>query len=243
MLAEYGVDLETISDDEISEVKDCDAELSRLKDALRSLGAVNLVAIGDYQKEKERYDFLLAQKEDLIKARNDLNQAIVQINRKARAEFKDTFERVRQDFRKNFQILFEGGDADLRLRSEDDPLESPIEIFVQPLGKRLGQISLLSGGERALTAIAFLFAVYHTKPSPFCLLDEVDAPLDDTNVRRFLGLVKELSKKTQFVVVTHNKKTMEAASCLYGVTMEEPGVSKVVSVKLVSDAEKLQALG
>lgn len=242
MLVEYNIDLEKVSHDEISAVDDCEAQLTRLKEALRSLGAVNLVAIEDYNKEKERYDFLLAQKEDLEKARQDLNQAIVQINRKARAEFRDTFERVRQDFRKNFQILFEGGDADLRLRFEDDPLESPIDIFAQPSGKRLGQISLLSGGERALTAIAFLFAVYHTKPSPFCLLDEVDAPLDDTNIRRFLGLIREMSQRTQFVIVTHNKKTMEAASCLYGVTMEEPGVSKVVSVKLLSDAERLQAV-
>ncbi|MGQ9602691.1 MAG: chromosome segregation protein SMC [bacterium] len=243
MAVEYDVDVEKISDEEISEITDCEAELNRLKEALRSLGAVNLVAIEDYQKEKERYEFLLAQREDLLKARDDLNQAIVQINRKARAEFKDTFERVRQDFRKNFQILFGGGDADLRLQREDDPLEAPIEIFAQPPGKRLGQISLLSGGERALTSIAFLFAVYHSKPSPFCLLDEVDAPLDDINVRRFLNLIKELSMKTQFVVVTHNKKTMEAASCLYGVTMEEPGASRVVSVKLVSDAERLQTIG
>ena len=155
------------------------------------------------------------------------------------AEFVEIFAVVRRDFRNNFQTLFEGGDADLRLVDEADPLESPVEILARPGGKKLEHISLLSGGERALTAIAFLFAVYHTRPSPFCLLDEVDAPLDDANILRFRNMLTELSKNTQFIMVTHNKKTMEMASCLYGVTMEEPGVSKLVSVRIDRERDEV----
>ncbi len=244
MKDEYGIDIAELRIEDLPACDGYESELVELKERLRSLGPVNLIALEEYDVEKERYDFLKEQRDDLIKARQSLDEAIVQINRKARLEFKETFERVQRDFRKNFEILFEGGSADLRLKYENDPLESPIEILAQPSGKRLEQISLLSGGERALTAIAFLFAVYHTKPSPFCLLDEVDAPLDDANVGRFLNLIKDLAKHTQFLVVTHNKKTMEVASCLFGVTMEEPGVSKIVSVRLEkAKSETLEPVG
>jgi chromosome segregation protein len=232
MAEEFDVDIDAADLGALEPVEGCEEELTKLRGFLRDLGPVNLVALEEYDVERERYMFLKTQRDDLIKARGSLDEAIVQINKRARNDFVEIFAKVRQDFRKNFQTLFVGGDADLRLQDENDPLESPVEIFAQPSGKKLDHISLLSGGERALTALAFLFAVYYTKPSPFCLLDEVDAPLDDANVLRFISLLRDFSTRTQFLIVTHNKKTMESASCLYGVTMEEPGVSRVVSVRL-----------
>jgi chromosome segregation protein len=232
MIEEYDLDIAKVDLEELAPSENCEEELAKLRGHLRSLGPVNLVALDEYDVEKQRYDFLRTQRDDLVKARESLDEAILQINRRARSEFADTFEKVRKDFQRNFATLFQGGSADMVLRYEHDPLESPVDILAQPSGKKLEHIALLSGGERALTAIAFLFAVYYTKPSPFCLLDEVDAPLDDANVNRFIDLIKDFSKRTQFLMVTHNKKTMEAASCLYGVTMEEPGVSRMVSVRL-----------
>jgi chromosome segregation protein len=239
-LEDYETDISDIDFAELDEIEDHGRELENLKQHLRRLGPVNLIALEEFGVEKERLDFLQSQRDDLAKARESLDEAIIQINRKARAEFVETFAVVRKDFRKNFQTLFEGGDADLRLLDEADPLESPIEILARPGGKKLEHISLLSGGERALTAIAFLFAVYHTRPSPFCLLDEVDAPLDDANIMRFRKMLTEFSVNTQFIIVTHNKKTMEMASCLYGVTMEEPGVSKIVSVRIDREREEIE---
>ena len=239
MLEEFEVDIDAVDFGALEPVEDCEEELARLRTFLRNLGPVNLVALEEYAVERERYIFLKTQRDDLVKARESLDEAILQINRRARTDFVEIFAKVRQDFRKNFQTLFAGGDADLRLQDENDPLESPVEIFAQPSGKKLDHISLLSGGERALTALAFMFAVYHTKPSPFCLMDEVDAPLDDANVVRFINLLKGFSDKTQFLIVTHNKKTMENAACLYGVTMQEPGVSRVVSVRLEHAKEDL----
>lgn len=239
-LEDYETDISDIDFAALDEIEDHGRELENLKQHLRRLGPVNLIALEEFGVEKERLDFLQSQRDDLAKARESLDEAIVQINRKARAEFVETFAVVRKDFRKNFQTLFEGGDADLRLLDEADPLESPIEILARPGGKKLEHISLLSGGERALTAIAFLFAVYHTRPSPFCLLDEVDAPLDDANIMRFRKMLTEFSVNTQFIIVTHNKKTMEMASCLYGVTMEEPGVSKIVSVRIDREREETE---
>ncbi len=232
MLEEYDLDIAKVDLAGLEPGEGSEEDLAKLRGHLKNLGPVNLVALDEYDVEKERYDFLRTQRDDLIKARESLDEAILQINRRARSEFADTFENVRKDFRRNFAVLFQGGSADLVLRYEHDPLESPVDILAQPSGKKLEHIGLLSGGERALTAIAFLFAVYYTKPSPFCLLDEVDAPLDDANVNRFIGLIRDFSKRTQFLMVTHNKKTMEAALCLYGVTMEEPGVSRMVSVRL-----------
>jgi chromosome segregation protein len=240
LLEEFEVDLETVDLASLEPVENPAEELAKLRGHVRDLGPVNLVALEEFDTEKQRFDFLRAQRDDLNKARESLDEAILQINKRARTEFAETFGKVRADFRKNFQTLFQGGDADLRLADENDPLESPVEILAQPTGKKLEHISLLSGGERALTALAFLFAVYYTKPSPFCLLDEVDAPLDDANVGRFINLLKDLSARTQFLMVTHNKKTMESAGCLYGVTMQEPGVSRIVSVRLERGAESAQ---
>jgi chromosome segregation protein len=153
--------------------------------------------------------------------------------------FLETFALVRQNFTDVFQRLFEGGDADLKLAEPDEPLESAIEIVASPRQKRLGRLSLLSGGERALTAIALLFAIYLVKPSPFCILDEVDAPLDDANVQRFVRMLREFSARTQFIIITHNKATMTETDRLYGITMEESGVSKVVSVSLDKAREEV----
>src|SRR5262245_8490251 len=207
-----------------------EAELNAARDRLGSLGAVNLLAVEEYTKRKERYEFLTRQREDLLAAKAQLLEAIEKINTTASQLFVETFAKVQEHFRDVFRTLFEGGDAELRAIGED-PLECEIEIVAKPRGKHLQSISLMSGGERALTAIALLFGIYLVKPSPFCLLDEVDAPLDDANVERFLRMLRRFSDRTQFVVITHNKQTMEAANLLYGVTMQELGVSKLVSVR------------
>jgi chromosome segregation protein len=201
-----------------------------LQEKLRSLGPVNLLAVQDYEERRQRLGFLTGQRKDLEEARQSLLEAIQKINHTASDLFLQTFAKVNENFQKVFTSLFEGGEAALLLTGED-PLEAEIEILARPRGKKPQSLSLLSGGEKALTAIALLFAIYLVKPSPFCILDEVDAPLDDANIDRFVLLLREFSKNTQFIVVTHNKKTMEVADCLYGVTMEEPGVSKLVSVQ------------
>ncbi|HTK31448.1 MAG TPA: chromosome segregation protein SMC [Candidatus Saccharimonadaceae bacterium] len=209
---------------------EAEARLGDLRGRLRGLGAVNLLALEEYGKKKERWQFLTQQREDLTRAKAQLLEAIEKINVTASDMFRETFAKVHEHFRDIFKTLFEGGDCELRMVGED-PLECEIEIAAKPRGKHLQSISLMSGGERALTAIALLFAIYLVKPSPFCLLDEVDAPLDDANVERFLKMLQRFSDRTQFVVITHNKKSMESAHCLYGVTMQELGVSKLVSVR------------
>ena len=218
--------------------------LAQRQEKLDKIGPVNFVALDEYEEKKQRLEFLEKQRDDLLQSKEDLLQAIERINRTARQMFRDTYEQVRQNFREIFTTLFEGGEADLVLHKTDDPLESDIEVVARPSGKRVDSVSLLSGGERALTAIALLFAVYLIKPSPFCLLDEVDAPLDDMNVGRFVRLLERFSEKTQFIVITHNKLSMEAADHLYGVTMEESGVSRLVSVSFaeLDQADPLKAL-
>jgi len=206
--------------------------LANEKRKLESLGAVNLAAVEEYKEKKERLEFMMSQKEDLEKARDELNQAIRKINRRARKRFLETFEMVKKNFGETFQILFEGGEANLSLGEGTDPLEADIVITAKPKGKRLQDISLLSQGERTLTALALLFALYKTKPSPFCIFDEVDAPLDDANVKRFVKMLERFKEETQFIIITHNKRTMEIAEKLYGITMEERGVSKVVAVDM-----------
>ena len=210
--------------------EDREARLRFLGEKLRAVGPVNLLALQDYDERRERLRFLTGQRQDLDDARQSLLEAIQKINGTASQLFLDTFALVNTNFQKVFTSLFEGGEAALLLTGED-PLEAEIEILARPRGKKPQSLSLLSGGEKALTAIALLFAIYLVKPSPFCILDEVDAPLDDANIDRFVRLLREFSEKTQFIVVTHNKKTMEVADCLYGVTMEELGVSKLVSVR------------
>jgi chromosome segregation protein len=222
-----------------------EARLRWLQEKLRSVGPVNLLAVQDYEERRERLRFLTGQRKDLDDARQSLLEAIGTINQTASELFLQTFARVNEYFQKVFTSLFEGGEAALQLTGED-PLEAEIEILARPRGKKPQSLTLLSGGEKALTAIALLFAIYLVKPSPFCILDEVDAPLDDANIDRFVNLLRDFSANTQFIVVTHNKKTMEVADCLYGVTMQEPGVSKLVSVRWnrerPADAESTEEL-
>lgn len=218
-------------------------EVARLRRRLESLGAVNLAAPQEHAQLQERYDFLLTQQQDLLKAKDDLHQAIAKINATTREQFRTTFNQVRENFRNLYTTLFNGGEADVLLTDETNLQDTGVDIVAQPPGKKLQNIALLSGGEKALTAIALLFAFFMVKPSPFCLLDEVDAPLDEANVGRFLKMVKTFSEKTQFIMITHNKRSMEMADILYGVTMAELGVSSLISVKLdkVKPAEPVGA--
>lgn len=208
------------------------AELNALMADIERLGPINMLAVEEHEEESRRLEFLTSQRDDLVRAKNDLQTAIREINRTAKELFLETFEQIRANFRRTFETLFEGGTCDIWLTDPDDPLESDIEISASPRGKRTQRIHLLSGGERALTSLALLFAVYLVKPSPFCVLDEVDAPLDEANVGRFISMIQEFKAETQFIVITHNPRTMEAADWIYGVTMQEPGVSSIVGVRL-----------
>lgn len=207
------------------------ARLEDLKSRLEKIGEVSLAALEEYKKVNERYTFLLTQQEDLQKSITDLQETINKINRTTKKKFLETFELINENFKNIFVRLFKGGHAELIL-SDNDILETGIEISVKPPGKNLQNLNLLSGGEKAMTAIALLFAIFAVKPSPFCLLDEVDAALDQTNIDRFKEMLMEMKEKTQFILVTHSQKTMSFADTLYGITMEEKGVSKVVSVAL-----------
>jgi len=204
-----------------------------LKQKVKNLGAVNLLAYDEFQTESQRLEFLTTQRKDLTEAQKNLTEMIEEINTTATTQFLSTFEQIRTNFQDIFRSLFaEGDNCDLNLEEGKDPLEAQIEILAQPRGKKPHSIELLSTGEKTLTAIALLFAIYLVKPSPFCILDEVDAPLDDNSIDRFLSIIKRFASNTQFIVVTHNKRTMAAADALYGVTQEEDGVSKIVSVRL-----------
>jgi chromosome segregation protein len=213
------------------------AQMEELRDKIRKMGDVNLLALEEYRQQKERQDFLSRQLDDLITAKATLKSTIQKINITARNMFNETMDKARANFKQMYQELFTGGEADVYLENPDDPLESRIEVVSRPRGKKPLTIAQLSGGEKALTAIALLFALYMVKPSPFCFLDEIDAPLDDINVGRFLKIVRTFAKQTQFIIITHNKITMEASDTLYGVTMEEPGVSKVVAVRFKQQGE------
>src|SRR5438309_1219390 len=208
------------------------ADIDELRGRLERMGEVNLAAIGEYEELTTRFQFINQQKQDLEKSIADLQQTITKLNRVCRLRFKESFEEINEKFQSIFPRLFRGGKAKLVLTDETDYLETGVEIVVQPPGKKLQSITLLSGGEKALTAVSLLFAIFLTKPSPFCFLDEVDAPLDDANIDRFNEMINEMSRLSQFVLVTHNKKTMQAAEVLYGITMAEPGISKVVSVRM-----------
>ena len=205
------------------------AELQRLLD---EIGEVNLMAIEECAGMEERFTFLTGQKEDLEESLRGLQQAIQRINRTTRQRFQETYNLINAKFQEVFPRLFCGGRAELRLTDEEDLLETGIDIIVQPPGKKLQNVTLLSGGEKALTAVALIFSIFLIKPTPFCLLDEVDAPLDDANIGRFNEMVREMSAISQFIIITHNKATMQVADTLYGITMEEPGASRVVSVRL-----------
>ena len=232
---QYGDDLERLIQEhpipENTTVLQMQEEIQKLRQSIEALGEVNPLAIKEFEKEKERLDFLKTQQEDLLKAKTELMETITKLNKTARQLFMDTFEKINENFRGVFGKFFEGGQAELRLVENSDPLEANIDISVHIKGKRLTTLNLMSAGEKTLTAISLLFAIYLYKPSPFCILDEVDAPLDDVNISRYTHALKEFSQNTQFILVTHNKMTMQAAQAMYGITMEEPGVSKVVSVR------------
>jgi chromosome segregation protein len=208
------------------------SESARIIGALEAIGPVNALAVEEHAEEVKRLQFLTSQRDDLVGARQSLIQAIREIDGTARNLFLETFTAVQGNFLRVFQTLFGGGECELRLANPDDPLESEIDIHAAPRGKRTQRIHLLSSGERTLVAVSLLFSIYLTKPSPFCLMDEVDAPLDDANVGRFTRLLDEFKSGTQFLVITHNPRTMQAADAVYGVTMQEPGVSTIVGVRL-----------
>ena len=206
--------------------------VDKCKIEIKRLGDVNIGAIEEYQRVLERYEFLCGQKEDLIKAEDTILEIIKELDGIMKEKFMETFDQIKVKFKEVFKKLFSGGDAELRLTNPDDVLQTGIDIKALPPGKTLKHISLLSGGEKTLTAISLLFAILETRPVPFCILDEVEAALDEVNVDNFGKFLSEFKGKTQFIVITHKKKTMEYADVLYGITMQESGVSKIVSVKL-----------
>jgi chromosome segregation protein len=215
--------------------------VTELRQRLEGMGPVNLDAIQEFEELEERHNFLQTQHGDLVKSKDELLQVIAKINETTKTMFVETFAAVRTNFRQNFKELFgAGSQADLMLVDENDPLETGIEITAKPPGKKLQSISLLSGGERSMTAVALLFSIYMVKPSPFCVLDELDAPLDETNIGRFIQMLEKFIDKSQFVIVTHNKRTMSRADVIYGVTMQEFGVSKPVGVRMTNDKMTLE---
>lgn len=242
IMQSYKVDLDSLVNprEEIDE-QALATEITSLKERLNSYGTVNLVAIEEYDELKKRYDFLTMQQGDLVSAKDSLHQAISKINRTAKKMFQECFNKISEEFRNFFRLLFGGGDANLFLIDENDPLESGIEIICRPPGKKLQNVSMLSGGEKSLSAISLIFAIFKVKPSPFCALDEVDAALDEANVDRYIRLLQEFTKNSQFIVITHNKRTIANANVMYGITMEEQGISKIVSVKFSQDKPAPQA--
>ncbi len=215
-------------------------ELLRL---VERMGEINLTAIDEYEERSKRHEYLTAQRSDLETALTQLDKAIRQMNRESRRLFRETFDTVNARFQQMFPRMFGGGRAELKLTNPEDLLESGIEIIAQPPGKKLGSLELMSGGEKALTAVSLIFAIFQFKPSPFCLLDEVDAPLDEANIARFCEMIREMTSQSQFILITHSKRTMELGDVLYGVTMETPGISKLVSVELRNRPERAPTQG
>jgi len=215
--------------------------LGKKREELRSLGQVNLMAVEEFAEIDERHGFLNQQLGDLKKAREDLHQVTKEIKRESALLFAETFAQIKENFNLMFRRLFGGGRAELRLTDPDHVLESGIEMLCQPPGKKLESINLLSGGEKSMTAVALLFATFQVKPSPFCILDEIDAALDESNVGRFVSMLGEFASKSQFVVITHNKKTVTGASTMIGVTMESPGISKIIAVRLMGGEDEVSA--
>jgi chromosome segregation protein len=231
---EFKVDLDVIIDEPrtgTDAVEDLKERNERMRKRLENIGEVNPTAIEAYTEMKKRYEFILEQKNDLVTAKDSLMQTIQEVEATANQQFLDTFNKTRENFQKVFKALFTDEDtADMVLVDPDNLSETGIDIVAKPKGKRPSSIGQLSGGEKTLTATALLFAIYLIKPAPFCILDEVDAPLDDANVGKFTNMIKQFSENSQFIIVTHNKQTMSAVDVIYGVTMQEAGVSKLVPV-------------
>ena len=220
------------TDESVQRTLSAEEAIVALRARIDRLGPVNMMAIEQFDELDTRHTFLTTQRKDLIDSIAQTSEAIKRIDETTRQRFSEAFAAINRNFQEAFSTLFGGGRAGLTLLDETDPLESGIEIIAQPPGKRLQSVQLLSGGEKALTAIALMFGLFRYKPSPFCLLDEIDAPLDDANIGRFVEMLRSMQQHTQFILITHNRKTMEIADRLYGVTMEEPGVSKLISVRL-----------
>jgi chromosome segregation protein len=231
---EFKVDLEQVLDEpRTTETpqEELQAAVDRMKKRLENMGEVNPTAIEAFTEMKKRYEFILEQKNDLVSAKESLMQTIQEVEATANQQFLDTFNQVRENFQKVFKALFTEEDtADMILENPENLAETGIDIVAKPKGKRPSSITQLSGGEKTLTATALLFAIYLIKPAPFCILDEVDAPLDDTNVDKFTNMIRKFSENSQFIIVTHNKQTMGSVDVIYGVTMQEAGVSKLVPV-------------
>ncbi len=240
IMAAYKMDLDTVhvEVDESSDWETIRASIQELKAKLDDMGPVNLVAIEEHKELEERHNFLIHQQADLVNAKDSLHKAILKINKTTKDMFIEVFQKIQVEFKNFFRLLFGGGQAELVLIDESDVLECGIEIVARPPGKKLQNIMLMSGGEKALTAIALLFAIFKVKPSPFCVLDEIDAPLDESNVGRFSNVLGDFLKMSQFIIITHNKKTIELADVMYGITMQERGVSRIVSVKFLADGKK-----
>jgi chromosome segregation protein len=217
------------------------SRIGELAQLIERMGSVNLDAMREHEEAEKRYVFYTTQKADLDKALADLERAIQQMNRESKKLFAETFEAVNAKFREIFPKMFRGGQASLRLTNPEDMLETGIDILAQPPGKKLSSIELMSGGEKALTAVALIFAIFQIRPSPFCILDEVDAPLDEANVARYNEAIRSMTDRSQFILITHIKRTMQMVDVLYGVTMQESGVSRLVSVKLNDASEKRQS--
>jgi chromosome segregation protein len=215
-------------------------ELARI---VERMGEINLMAIEEYDERSKRYEYLAAQKLDLETALEQLEKAIRQMNRQSRVMFREAFEAVNERFKIMFPRMFGGGKAELRLTEAEDLLDAGIDIIAQPPGKKLTSIELMSGGEKALTAVSLIFALFQYRPSPFCLLDEVDAPLDEANVGRYTEMIRSMTDRSQFILITHSKTTMQAGDVLYGVTMETPGISKLVSVEMKGSGRLAPASG
>ena len=206
--------------------------ITRLRHKIERLGPVNMMAIDQFDELNTRHQFLTTQKKDLTDSITSTQDTIKKIDETSKVRFREAFAAIKENFQGTFSTLFGGGHATIALLDETDVLESGIEVIASPPGKRLQSVQLLSGGEKALTAIALMFAIFKYKPSPFCVLDEIDAPLDDANIGRFVEMLQGMQEHTQFIIITHSRRTMEIADRLYGVTMEEPGVSKLISIDL-----------
>ena len=238
MWNEYGLTYSTaelLRDETLNNAADMKRQIAERKNAIRGLGNVNVNAIEDYKEISERYEFMKTQHDDLITAQDALYKIIEELDIGMRKQFTEKFAMIRAEFDKVFRELFGGGHGSLELIEDEDILESGIQIISQPPGKKLQNMMQMSGGEKALTAIALLFAIQNLKPSPFCLLDEIEAALDDSNVDRYAKYLHKLTKHTQFIVITHRRGTMVAADRLYGITMQEKGVSTLVSVNLIEN--------
>jgi chromosome segregation protein len=217
------------------ELATAEASYREMKLRIENMGAVNMMALEEYNECEQRFGFLTRERDDLLQSIADTQQAIKELDQITRDKFEQAFASINSHFTTAFHTIFGGGTAEMRLTEPDSSGDAGIDIVASPPGKRLQNVLLLSGGEKAMTALALLIAIFRYQPSPFCILDEVDAPLDEANVGRFTRLIGDMSAQTQFIVVTHNRKTMETGSVLYGVTMQEPGVSKIVSVRWEGD--------